>query len=120
MGSRVRYLVDTPEMIWGCLDTQQHLDAARRFLRAQHVHQLLLDTYSRDQLARFPLLNHQWPLVLKFKQQVEDAALAGLASQSALATPVAADALATVCALRGWDSQAALAQLLASRRTWLV
>ena len=33
IGSRIKYLVDTPEMIWGHLDTHEYLDAARRFLQ---------------------------------------------------------------------------------------
>lgn len=33
VGSRVKYLVDTPEMIWGCLDTKDFHGAVRRFLR---------------------------------------------------------------------------------------
>lgn len=37
VGGRIRYLVDTPETIWGCLDSQQYLNAARRYLRAHTV-----------------------------------------------------------------------------------
>jgi len=32
VGSRVKYLVDTPEMIWGCLDLKDYQAAAQRFL----------------------------------------------------------------------------------------
>lgn len=35
LGSRIKYLVDTPEMIWGCLDSRQYLEGAKRFLRAR-------------------------------------------------------------------------------------
>ena len=67
MGGRIKYLVDTPEVIWGFLDVRQYMDAGRRFLRAQIVHQLLHTSCSNDTLSRFPLLNHQWPVVEKFK-----------------------------------------------------
>ncbi len=67
VGGRVRYLVDTPEVIWGFLDSQQHLSAAQRFLRSQLVHQQLHSKSSRAMLAKFPLLSHQWPVVLKFR-----------------------------------------------------
>ena len=30
LGGRVKYLVDTPEIIWGCLDAREFLAAARR------------------------------------------------------------------------------------------
>ena len=33
VGSQVKYLVDTPEIIWGCLDTKDYHEAACRFLR---------------------------------------------------------------------------------------
>lgn len=37
VGGRVKYIVDTPEVIWGSLDSSRFLDAARRFLRAEQV-----------------------------------------------------------------------------------
>lgn len=67
VGSRVKYLVDTPELIWGCLDARQHLDAARRYLRAELVHELLLRGFPPATLHKFPLLRHHWPTVTKFK-----------------------------------------------------
>ena len=67
MGSRVKYLVDTPELIWGCLDGRQHLEAARRYLRAELVHDLLLASFPPAVLHKFPLLRHHWPTVTKFK-----------------------------------------------------
>lgn len=42
VGARVKYLVDTPEKIWGCLDEHMYLEAAERYQRAHEVHQLLL------------------------------------------------------------------------------
>ncbi|KAA8521439.1 hypothetical protein F0562_012108 [Nyssa sinensis] len=35
---RVKYLVDTPENIWGCLDESMFLEAAARYIRAMQVH----------------------------------------------------------------------------------
>ena len=37
MGSRVKYLVDTPEMIWGYLDEHDYMESAGRYLRASQV-----------------------------------------------------------------------------------
>ena len=34
VGSRVKYLVDTSELLWGCLDTQDYIAAAHRLLIA--------------------------------------------------------------------------------------
>lgn len=67
VGSRVKFILDTPEAIWGYLDGQQHLEAARRLLHVHKVHEHLQAAYSADLAAKFPLMSHQWPLVLKFK-----------------------------------------------------
>lgn len=37
LGSRIKFLVDTSEMIWGALDTGAYLEAAQRFLQASEV-----------------------------------------------------------------------------------
>ncbi len=68
LGGRIRYLVDTPEMIWGCLDTGRLLDGARRLLRAREVHRRLrAGRQGAEVAARFPLLVPLWPGVEKFR-----------------------------------------------------
>jgi conserved oligomeric Golgi complex subunit 1 len=64
LGTRVKYLLDTPEAIWGSLEAGQHIEAARRQLRAEQVHAALHAAHGRDVSARFPLLTHQWPFVV--------------------------------------------------------
>jgi hypothetical protein len=59
--------MDTPEVIWGCLDAGSHLEAARRLLRVQEVHQQLQDSFAHIVAAKFPVLSHQWQTVLKFR-----------------------------------------------------
>ncbi|KAG1666478.1 hypothetical protein FOA52_004860 [Chlamydomonas sp. UWO 241] len=120
IGARVKYIVDTPEVIWGCLDSAQYLEAARRLLRAHTVRTLLLSSFPKDQLARFPLLAHHWPLVEKFRKQISDAVAALLSSEAALATPAAADALAAAALLQGLGSAGALDALLRARTACLV
>jgi hypothetical protein len=43
------------------------MEAARRLLRAHKVHHLLMTSFSKEDLSRFPLLDHHWPLVVKFR-----------------------------------------------------
>lgn len=43
-GSRVKFLVDTPEKIWGSLEEREYLGAARRFLAARDVLECLEST----------------------------------------------------------------------------
>ncbi|GIL93223.1 hypothetical protein Vretimale_8139 [Volvox reticuliferus] len=117
VGSRVKYLVDTPELIWGCLDARRYLDASRRFLRAQHVHDLMASNFSPAVLAKFPLLRHHWPTVTKFKKQVVDAVQAVLLGERQMHTDLAADLLASLASLQGMDSTALLQAFLSSRRS---
>lgn len=43
---------------------------ARRYVRAAEVHRALTAGQAKHVAQRFPLLQHQWPLVKKFKPQV--------------------------------------------------
>lgn len=53
------------------------------------------------------------------RKQISDAVSSTLASETALSSHQATDALAASCALDTLDSQAALGLLLSTRRTWL-
>ncbi|GFR44388.1 hypothetical protein Agub_g5608 [Astrephomene gubernaculifera] len=117
VGSRVKYLIDTPELIWGCLDAAHYLDAARRFLRAQHVHELLPTAFAPAVLDKFPLLKHHWPTVTKFKKQVVDAVGGALSRERQLPTELAADMLAALASLREMDAASSMQVFLSSRRT---
>ncbi|XP_066312693.1 conserved oligomeric Golgi complex subunit 1-like [Miscanthus floridulus] len=118
LAARAKYLVDTPEHIWGQLDEGLLLEAAGRYLRAQVVHGRL----SRDAAAaaRFPLLAHQAQLVEAFRPQIAQRARERLADRR---LPVAAhaDALAAVAAIDAPSLAPAQALLLflTSRRAWI-
>jgi len=59
----VKYLLDTPEAVWGYLDGQQPLAAARRHLRAECVHGCLQAAAPPALKRRFPLLKAQFPAI---------------------------------------------------------
>ena len=64
----MKYLVDTPELIWGCLDTREFLAAAQRLARAAVVRQCLMASGRRSSVERrFPLIDHLWPNMEKFR-----------------------------------------------------
>lgn len=95
IGSRIKHLLDTPETIWGCLDTKDYLDAAWRFVQSEAVHKAF--TAESKVVARsFPLLQHQWPLVKKLKSQIQERAMEWLQTQE---QPAAEQAAATLSAL---------------------
>lgn len=103
LGSRIKYLIDTPETIYGCLDGKEHLAAARRYVRAAEVHRMLTAGQTKQVTQRFPLLQHQWPLVKKFRPQVYNAAGAWLASHGELTAAEAAATLAAQALLKPMD-----------------
>lgn len=103
LGSRIKYLIDTPETIYGCLDAREHLAAARRYVRAAEVHAVLTAGQVKQVAQRFPLLQHQWPLVKKFRAQVHSAAGAWLASHGELNAREAAATLAAQALLKPMD-----------------
>ncbi|KAM3351825.1 hypothetical protein ACQJBY_023614 [Aegilops geniculata] len=116
--ARAKYLVDTPEHIWGRLDEGMLLEAAGRYMRAQVVHRLL----SRDAAAaaRFPLLAHQAQLVEAFRPQIAQRARERLADRR-LPVSAHADALAAAAAIDApsLTPSQALLLLLSSRRAWI-
>mmetsp|Transcript_16154 Transcript_16154/g.45001 ORF Transcript_16154/g.45001 Transcript_16154/m.45001 type:complete len:1129 (-) Transcript_16154:189-3575(-) len=123
IGSRIKYLVDTPEEIWGCLDTQEYLEAAWRYLKTVEVHRVLTNPsggYSTSGLLhRFPLLRHQWPTVEKFRGQITDKVKHRLQTEPNLDVNEAAVALSAAASLEGLGSSQVLALFLGQRRAWL-
>ncbi|KAK6147292.1 hypothetical protein DH2020_018204 [Rehmannia glutinosa] len=86
---RVKYLVDTPENIWGCLDESMFLESSARYIRAKHVHFNLLNCKGSK--------NHQWQIVEGFKVQISQRSRERLLDQSSNhGISAYADALAAI------------------------
>ncbi|KAK9159388.1 hypothetical protein Syun_005729 [Stephania yunnanensis] len=116
---RVKYLVDTPENIWGCLDESMFLEASGRYLRAKVVHGFLAtNATDPDFLSNFPLLHHQWQIVESFKAQISQRTRERLMDQG-LAIAAYADALAAVAVIDDLHPNQVLALFLDSRNSWI-
>lgn len=121
LGTRVKYLVDTPEKIWGCLDEHMYLEGAERYMRAGEVHTLLMGHEKGDLkelLASFPLIRHQWPLVETFKNQISQRSRDRLQDLE-LSVEQYAVALAGAAVIDNLNSVQIFALFLESRRTWV-
>ncbi|XP_058072426.1 conserved oligomeric Golgi complex subunit 1 [Magnolia sinica] len=120
IATRVKYLVDTPENIWGCLDESMLLEASGRYLRAKVVHGLITSTGNADLdfLLNFPLLGHQWQIVESFKAQISQRSRERLMDQG-LSVGAYADALAAVATGDELSPRQVLALFLESRRSWI-
>ncbi|GMI90039.1 Conserved Oligomeric Golgi Complex 1 [Hibiscus trionum] len=120
---RVKYMVDTPENIWGCLDESMFLEAAARYMRAKHVHSNLMpsdgDLDHNNILSNFPLLQHQWQIVESFKAQISQRSRERLLDRG-LPIVSYADALAAVAVIDDLDPQQVLGLFLEARKTWIL
>ena len=131
-GSRVKFLVDTPEKIWGSLEEREYLGAAKRFLAARDVLECMQQQQQHDHhtstsasashhsdadaeappppmsfeklVAVFPLVRQQGPLLESFRAQIARRARSGLES-AGLSPRACASALAAVVAVEGLDGR---------------
>ncbi|KAJ8553340.1 hypothetical protein K7X08_024018 [Anisodus acutangulus] len=116
---RVKYLVDTPENIWGCLDESMFLESSARYARAKHVHHSLNKNKEyKSVLSKFPLLQHQWKIVASFKFQISQRSRERLLDQAlGLGIKAYADALAAVAVIDELDPKQVLTLFLDSRKS---
>ncbi|XP_075513959.1 conserved oligomeric Golgi complex subunit 1-like [Primulina tabacum] len=116
---RVKYLVDTPENIWGCLDESMFLESSARYIRAKHVHFNLLNLKeNKSVLSNFPLLQHQWQIVEGFKSQISQRSRERLLDQALnLGIKAYADALAAVAVIDELEPVQVLTLFLDSRKS---
>ncbi|KAG9448270.1 hypothetical protein H6P81_014398 [Aristolochia fimbriata] len=120
IASRVKYLVDTTENIWGCLDESMFLEASGRYLRAKVVHHLINSSVDREFLSKFPLLKHQWQIVESFKSQISQRARERLMDQGpGIGVLAYADALSAVATIDELGPAQSLTLFLDSRRSWI-
>ncbi|XP_006858729.2 conserved oligomeric Golgi complex subunit 1 [Amborella trichopoda] len=121
IASRVKYLVDTPENIWGCLDECMFLEAAGRYLRARAVYDLVANARVDENsmiLSNFPLLKHQWQLVESFRVQISQRSRDRLLDQD-LNLGFYADALSATAIIDDLHPKQVLTLFFDSRRTWV-
>ncbi|XP_077225684.1 vps51/Vps67 family (components of vesicular transport) protein [Tasmannia lanceolata] len=119
IASRVKYLVDTPENIWGCLDESMFLEASGRYLRAKVVHGIVLRINAdREFLSNFPLLQHQWQIVESFRAQISQRSRERLMDLG-LGVAAYSDALSAVATVDELDPKQVLGLFLDSRRSWI-
>ncbi|RDX87431.1 Conserved oligomeric Golgi complex subunit 1, partial [Mucuna pruriens] len=118
---RVKYLVDTPENIWGCLDEGMFLEAASRYVRAKHVHHHLFvdsDDQKKKILSNFAMLQHQWQIVESFRAQISQRSRDRLLDRG-LAIAAYSDALAAVAVIDDLEPKQVLGLFLESRKSWI-
>ncbi|XP_014513651.1 conserved oligomeric Golgi complex subunit 1 [Vigna radiata var. radiata] len=119
---RVKYLADTPENIWGCLDEGMFLEAASRYVRAKNVHHHLFvdsDDQKKKFLSNFAMLQHQWQIVESFRAQISQRSRDRLLDRG-LAIAAYSDALAAVAVIDELEPKQVLGLFLESRKSWIL
>lgn len=116
---RVKYLVDTPENIWGCLDESMFLEAAARYVRAKHVQYILVDVNKEMDQLNFPLLQHQCQIVESFKAQISQRSRERLLDKG-LEIHAYGDALAAVAVIDELEPKQVLDLFLETRKAWIL
>lgn len=119
VGARVKFLVDSPETLWGHLDAQDFLQAACRFLRAQQVHEVIEGPALKVAMRRFPLIGTQWPHLSNFRGSIVSSIRRQLSETGDLTSNAAAEALTAVALLEEQSSRQALELFLAMRQEHL-
>ena len=119
LASRVKYLVDTSENIWGCLDECMYLEGAGRYLRASVVHGIIRgENTDFEVLEKFPLLRQIWANVESLKGQISQRSRDRLIDQGLLIGAYA-NCLAAVAVIDNLDPREILGIFLDSRRSWV-
>jgi len=72
MACRVKYLVDSHEVIWSCLDSGEFVEAARRLLRGELVYDRIQRFADKRLRMRFPVLEDVWPGIAQLRSQIID------------------------------------------------
>ena len=119
-GSRVKFLLDTPEKIWGLLEECAYDDASTRLSASMQI----LTSMTRDKksaaatFARFPVVRQQANVLGSFRAHVSKRAREGLERSNLRAADVAS-ALKAITAVENLDSKRALTMLLQTRQAWV-
>lgn len=70
ISSRIKYIIDSKEKIWGCLDAGDYLEATRRLLRARVIYEILEEKAPQDIMSRFSFLPHIWKSIQKLRENI--------------------------------------------------
>ena len=117
IGCRVKFLVDSPEVVWGFLDEAQLGAAAERLAAAADLHGALSsDPAAARQLASFAVLRTQWPLVGSLRDVISKRAAERLADPELPAPAVASALLAASSLEPAYSTSDALSVFLNARR----
>ncbi|KAI8109586.1 hypothetical protein M9434_000868 [Picochlorum sp. BPE23] len=119
VASKVKYMVDSQEAIYGHLDRDEYLRAAVRYLRAVEMHKEF-DASCGEHARQFPFLEHLWPSVRRLDGEIWNRGQEWLTQQESIDVDSGASVLACLALLRPLDSNDVLKYLVTSRRNCIL
>ena len=118
-GSRVKFLLDTPEKIWGLLEDCDYASGAQRLMAAvDMLGALTSGSAMAEMYGMFPVLRQQSIVLSSFKAHVSKRARSGL-ERPGLRSDEATSALRALLAVENLSTSQALTLLLQMRRAWV-
>lgn len=119
LGSRLKHIVDSPEILYAMLESGDIYDATARFIEAKKNYTALQNTNSEEQRVAHDFLQSRWSLVASFRSQILSSAERYLAT-SELSTSEHSHVLAAIIVLMNdCDVVSVVEGVLAARTTLL-
>ncbi|KAI9332678.1 hypothetical protein BDR26DRAFT_921664 [Obelidium mucronatum] len=116
---QIKLLVDTPEQIWHCLETNLFLRASRLWQAAHSIHRNLQraedSTASSNIPLSFPIVQRQWDSIKQFESKILDKSREYIKSTS-ISSQNVTDSLCAIMLLERISSKHVLGAFLAHRK----
>lgn len=121
VGSRLKHIVDSPEVLYACLEAGELYEAAARYVTAQRNFNAIVDNPTRESAVASRFAQARWKLVSAFKAQIISAAERRLVT-SGLDSRAYARVFAAIVLLQAdqCDVVSIAEKLLSARTTWLL
>lgn len=121
VGSRLKHIVDSPEVLYACLEAGELYEAAARYITAQRNFNAIVDNPTRESAVASRFAQARWKLVSAFKAQIISAAERRLVT-SGLDSRAYARVFAAIVLLQAdqCDVVSIAEKLLSARTTWLL
>lgn len=119
VGSRLKHIVDSPEVLYACLEAGDLYEAAARFVLAEHNYRALIDAPREKEGVANRFAQSRWTLVAGFRAQILTAAERRLVSSGLSVSEYARLLAAIVVLTDACDVVSVVEGMLATRTTWL-
>lgn len=120
VGSRLKHIVDSPEVLYACLEEGELYEAASRFVIAERNYRDLVESPTDEEAVASRFAHARWRLVSAFRPKILAAAERRLVVSGLDARSYAGVLAAIVLLSERCDVVAAAEVMLAVRTTWLV